>query len=134
MFGWRVVSILHLWRVRTPLCVLKLRWKSTCPPNCCRVSGKGLAAPFAIRDTVNSRCRSTFRGRTFALCDALHNDAVLAHFHGCAVEPGDEDGAVHAVTETLDVVGRTVTFVPSVSGNTCCVCNAPLSALVLWLA
>ena len=34
--------------------------------------------------------------------DNIHNDAVLAHFHGRSVEPGDEAGGLHAVTEALD--------------------------------
>jgi hypothetical protein len=45
-------------------------------------------------------------------CDNLHNDAVLAHFHGSAVEPGDEAGALHAGTEALDGGGSSSPHVP----------------------
>lgn len=39
--------------------------------------------------------------------DMLHNDAVLNHFHGSAVEPGDEAGALHAVMEAVDATHGT---------------------------
>lgn len=56
------------------------------------------------------RVRAVLDGRKpdrIPFFDMIHNDAVLAHFHGGPVEPGDEDGALHAVTEAVDATHGT---------------------------